>query len=357
MAPIFVKSEMSELLEKQAKLNAENQAKTSKKEYQTKARAVLLTVHQAIKNKLNSIIEYLENKKNNNYVLVYEHINEVDKNGQSKPSHYHVYAQYTKPTNITASKVYNAHIKTVFRSAQKNIAYLKGQDKNERHKHISTAFYYESGAPRYRGGAMTANDVIEVYKQQGHIRNLPSNFYNVHKAIVNDYNQEMAAKKFIENKLKQKDKPIIVNYHVGESGSGKTTRVCDEYYKHDYKDYGIVSFDNNGFAHFLGSENCKYLMINEFRDSNMNFKTFLEILQNEHQFNIKGGSMYLNNLEQIDITTIQPLHTIYKNIDAYEDRYQIERRITNTYYYARGKEPMKVKTMASSYLDKAFSLF
>lgn len=322
----------------------EEKAEENKGFVVNKVRGIRLTIHQKIIPKLNLIIDYLENLQNNNYILVYEHQNEPDKNGTVKPPHYHLYAQFTKPTNVNSKRCQNANLKPALMSAQLNIAYLKGLDKNERHKHISTRFIYESGAPRYRGGAPNAHDVIRVYQEQGNILSLDSRFYNVNMRIVRDYNQEMAAKQFIENKLKQIENPITVNYHVGQSGAGKTTEICNEYHNHKNYDYAVLTFDDNGFSHLLGKETAKYLLINEFRDSNIKFKDFLEILQNEHQFNIKGGSMYMPNLQQIDITTVQKLHEIYSN--CCEDRYQIQRRITHTYYYARGKPRVEVQTIA-----------
>lgn len=328
-------------IEKQQK-NAEEVRK--KKEYGVNTRQVLMTIHQKIHNKLYHIINYLENLDHNNYVLVYEHQKEMDKNGQQKPPHYHLFAQFSQPTKISAKRCFNANLKAVWMSAQANINYLKGLDKNERHKHITTKFIYESGYVRHRRGAINGHEVIRIYEEQGNVLSLDSRFYNVNMRIVKDYNQEQGAKQFVENKLKQKENPIIVNYHVGESGAHKTTEVCEEYHNHEKYDYAVLEFDDNGFSHFLGSEKAEYLLINEFRDSNITFKNFLEILQNEHQFNIKGSSMYMPNLKQIDITTVQPLHQIYKK--CCEDRYQIQRRITNTYYYTRGKPRVKVETNA-----------
>lgn len=308
--------------------------------FETKARAFQITINPALFDKLDSIIAKLESKSEFQYILVCSHEGEKRVNGgmlQEIHKHYHIYVQFTRPVTLRADKsLYFAHLERAFASAQKNIKYLKCKDDHERHKHCVSKTYYTHGVPKYRGGHISPEDIIKTYEEGKNPElELDYKYYRVVRDIVQDHDRFTMNEKFIKSKLAQKEHPMIVNYHVGKPGSGKTTRVCEEYDKMDSSKYMIMSFDDNGFSKILEPRNpntVERILINEFRDSNIKFKDFLEILQNEHIFNIKNSQRYYPNLKQIDITTVQHPHQIYSN--CCEDRLQIKRRISHVYYWS-----------------------
>lgn len=315
--------------------------------FTTKSKNFIMTVHEKAEKKLDKIIEKLQGYSGYRYILVTRHSGERKVDGKPIKPHYHIYVQYSTDTELCNKLLCNIHMEKCYGSAQSNIKYLMAKDNKPRHKYCTAEIYYEDGVPALKGGAIRTDDVIAQYEEGKNPDVMMSyQYYNVARRILEDHNRFTMNEKWIESKLRQKEDPMIVNYHIGKPGAGKTTALAEQYHKYKQEEYVIMEFDDNGFAHMLEPRNpnkVKYMMINEFRDSNIKFKYFLEILQNEHIFNIKGSQQFYPNLHQIDITTVQHPHQIYKN--CCEDREQIRRRITNTYYWSDFGKCQKVETV------------
>ena len=187
----------------------------------------------------------------------------------------------------------------------------------------------EWGCPRIYGGCLTTAEVIELYEMNhNYIQYLDARFYRVWKEIINDYEKKQAFKKWRRNVLKGKN-AITVDWHIGAGGSGKTYTAASD----TNDDDALIDFTKDGqFANILGDvEHAKRLIINEFKDSTIDFKTFLALLVNEKIVNIKGSQIYPACVEKIIITSQQHPKDIYRGCG--EDRGQINRRIDNIYYH------------------------
>ena len=324
-----------------------NEIKKEKKDFVAKERNFIFTIWDYQLPNIRNIIEKLQDYAGYRYMLITNHQGEHEKDGSEIRPHHHLYVQYSMPVELHAKDLYYVHLEPCYGSAQANIRYLMAQDGKPRHKHCRATVYYHDGVPAYKGGKVRGEDIVQAYDEgRNPDLQISYQYYNVARRIIEDHQRFTANKKWIEQKLKQKDDPMIVNYHVGAPGAGKTTAVADIYNKLNPEEYVIAEYDDNGFCHILEPrhpDKVKYMFLNEFRDSNIKFKYFLEILQNEHVFNIKGSDRYYPNLHQIDITTVQHPHQIYTN--CCEDRNQIKRRITNVFYWLNRNTCQKVDTV------------
>ena len=183
--------------------------------------------------------------------------------------------------------------------------------------------YYEEGFPKYRGGHISTQDVIDRWLEDPKsIDQLDYRYYNVYTKIINDYERKNQFAQWRKNVLAGK-KSIEVEWHVGLGGTGKTYTAAESTTDND----ALVDFTKDGqFANTLGDvEHAHTLILNEFKDSGLDFKTFLALLTNEKVINIKGSQIYPQTLKKIIITSQQYPHMIY--LKAGEDRTQISRRI------------------------------
>lgn len=151
------------------------------------------------------------------------------------------------------------------------------------------------------------------------------------------------------------DYKIEVEWHTGDPGSGKTyyAKQIGRQYRKEGKSVAIIEFDDNGFSHILGNETAELLIMNEFRDSNLKFNKFLEILTNEYQHNIKNGNLYFPNIKRIIITSVFTPLNIYMKIN--ENREQIYRRITKIYYHQKLNNKYDMKEISLKELDELYN--
>lgn len=292
-----------------------------------KGRNFHIVVQESNYKHLDEIYFYLEHFKEFAFILACEHDKEKNKKNIEKKVHTHIFVQYKKPIAITTDKIHFSHIGRTRCSAQANVRYLLCKDKNERHKNVSSKILHVTGVMLIRGGLspIALIDMIEGGLTNAY-RFLDARYYNVYKNIINDYKNENAAYIWADNVLNH-DK-LEVEWHTGRSGSGKTYSAAEEIKKQKEKNIpcAVVSTDKNGFAHPLGNmELAETLVINEFRDSEMPFKKFLEILTNEHVYNLKGSQVYCLNLKKIIVTSVFKPWQIYRQVNEEE---QIKRRIT-----------------------------
>ena len=313
--------------------NSENSENEKKKEFTVKERNFHIVVNPKIADKLENIKEYLEHFEQFNYMLIGMHELELDKHGNLKEPHYHIYVQYTNAVELKAKAIHNAHLAKCYGSAQANIKYIRCKDDSERHKKCRYTEIYEYGMPKLRGGRLRSYEVIERFEANGRnisktLGELPANFYRVYKQIIEDYINENAVKAWRNNVLKGK-KNIKVDWHVGLGGSGKTYTAAEEMGDNAL----VIDFTQDGnFANVLGNaKTADTIVLNEFKDSGIDWKTFLQLLVNEKVINVKNSQIYPQNVKHIIITSQQYPHEIYRK--AGEDRNQIIRRIDNIIYH------------------------
>lgn len=321
---------IGELIEENAKATLESnetdKGNTNKEEtlsvFRIHAKNVILTVNEASLKHLDDIVKYLGKYKGCNYMLVCSH---------DKPQyHVHIYVQYSNTVHLSSQWLFGAHIEKCHGSAQQNIKYCKGEDEKHKTLGIKCETILERGEPDCKGIPKTIRDVKNM--DMNDLEELDPKYYRTIKEIKKDIEEEEAIDDWLN------DYNINVVWHYGDPGSGKTwtcKQIGREFRKMGKK-VATVSFDKNGFAHFIGSKDCELLIINEFRDSNIPLKYFLEILTNEHVYNIKNAQVYLRHLKQIQINSIQNPCDIYKV--CYENRRQIYRRINEIYYHSINKK-------------------
>lgn len=304
------------------------------KGFECNGRAFHIVIHQAIKDKLDLIIAKLESFQQFQYILVGEHQKETSKKGLIKPPHWHIYVQYRNNEKFWSTELFGAHIAKCRASAQMNIKYIKCQDDHERHKNCKYKKYYEKGFPKYRGGHISTRDIIERWLEDPNsIYELDYRYYNVVQKIINDYDRKNQFAQWRKNVLAGK-KSIEVEWHVGLGGTGKTYAAALDTTDND----AMADFTKDGnFANTLGDvEHAHTLILNEFKDSGLDFKTFLALLTNEKVINIKGSQVYPQYLKKIIITSQQYPHQIYQK--AGEDRTQISRRIDKIIVHSKDNE-------------------
>ena len=287
--------------------------------FRINAKNVILTVNEASLKHLDDIVKYLGKYKGCNYMLVCSH---------DKPQyHIHIYVQYSNTVHLSSQWLFGAHIEKCHGSAQQNIKYCKGEDEKHKTLDIKCKTILEKGEPDCKGIPKTIRDVKLMDMKE--IDELDIKYYKTIKEIKKDIEEEEA----IDNWLNEYN--IKVVWHYGDPGSGKTwtCKHIGREFREMGKQVATVSFDKNGFAHFLGSKDCELLIINEFRDSSIPLKYFLEILTNEHVYNVKNAQIYLRYLKEIQINSIQSPNDIYKV--CYENRKQIERRINEIWLHTK----------------------
>lgn len=281
--------------------------------FKIRARNVIMTLQKSNEDKLEDLTKYLTHFKATNYILITKH------DGPSE-EHYHIYIQYNEPRTIDNRYCCGAHIEKAYGSSQKCIEYLKCQDSKHKAANVNYELIFEQGEPKSRGGRI--KDIEKMDDKE--LKKLPVMMFNIVKKIK----EEQRQRDIIDDWLEVRD--IKVEWFAGLAGTGKTyhAKEIGRKYRKENKVVAAMSFDKNGFTHYVGDIwNCELLIINEFRDSNITYKDFLEILSNEHLYNVKGSSGYTNKLSHIIITSQQLPEEIYEGIK--EDREQIFRRISH----------------------------
>lgn len=288
----------------------------------SKGRNFMIVIQESHFQFLDNIIDYLQNLKAFNYLLACKH------DGPEHP-HIHIYVQFNNPSRLSNNKLFKSHFEVCRGSAQKNIEYLKAEDEKHKSLNVKSEIVAEIGEPKLNGGVRKLNEYLEMTDEE--IFNENWKILNTVKKIKQERKKEDDLKYLVKNILNH-DK-LKVQYFTGVSGSGKTYKVAeiiDEYWK-EGKKVAWISVDKNGFWEVKGSEEAELLILNEFRDKNVNFKDFLEITSNEHCYNVKGSNVYFRNLERIIITSRIDPHYIYQ--DTKEDKKQMYRRINEVWNF------------------------
>lgn len=276
--------------------------KDDKKFY--KGRNFQLTLNEP--EKWNDLRLYITGFKGMQYIIACKEI--APSTGHE---HIHCYVQYKDNTKLVISKLQGAHVEKCKGSAQQNIAYIKGEDKEEPGEII-----FEDGTPLKKG--RTIQDVKEMTKEER--AQLPIQLYKVVKAI-----NEEEGNLIDLSKDEQRKDDMRVYWIWGPSGEGKTTMAYEM-----FKDAGITKicqvYKSDRF--WIGlNENAEGVLYDDFRDSDMRPKELIYFIDyNVHALEIKGGHVQ-NKFNFIIITSIQSPHDIYATRPE-EEKKQWLRRIT-----------------------------
>lgn len=272
---------------------------TKQNQPQLRGRAFLFTIHELEKydelmlllSKINTLDYYVSAK---------------EKAPTTEKEHIHLYTHFTQPYKLN-KKIMALHIHTdICRGTpQQNIKYVKKDGD----------IIEEYGEPPKQGGR-TVKDLEEIDTPD----DLPANYYNIWKNIK--------AEKDNDIDIEDLKKNVEVYYISGPSGIGKTEKA-KEIIRNNKEKYGskinMVKYEN-GF--WLGVGSAKVALYDDFRDSHLKASEFINFIDyNKHLLNIKGGSK-MNDYNLIIITSVQPLHELYKNMSD-EPKKQWIRRINN----------------------------
>lgn len=292
--------------------------------YRKKVQNVILTVNEKSIPNTSEIIAYLQHWKSCQYILMTSH---------DKPQfHYHIFAQYNNPVVVCSDKLYGAHFEKCLGSAQQNVNYLMGNDAKHQALGIKCEQVYEWGTMKNRGGRRIG-DLKKMTNDE--IEQLDGSLYMCAKRIKEDLERDQMVNDWLEVHN------IEVEWIFGAPGSGKTyySKMIGRKLINEGKSVLIIFFDKNGFVHYLGNREAELIIINEFRDYNLDFTAFLEILTNEHMYNIKQSDFFTPKVNKIIITSQQNPLEIYRN--QAEDRNQIYRRITKIWRFERINDSYK----------------
>lgn len=136
-------------------------------------------------------------------------------------------------------------------------------------------------------------------------------------------------KRIIQIRQNKRDFKTKVYWFYGESGSGKSQKA--------FEIGGLKAYYKNGSVEFWENYcNEEVVIIDDYRASMCCFSEFLRILDRyPHMVNVKGAFAEFNS-KIIIITSPRPPKDTWKNATD-EDKYQLERRITQIVQFQRGK--------------------
>ncbi len=264
----------------------------------TKARRFQLTLNEV--DRYDELLNYLKGLKSLSYLISCKEI--APSTGHQ---HIHIFICLSNPIKLSVKKTCNAHIEVCKGTIKQNIDYIK-KDGN---------IIDEIGdIPRERGGSHTVSELKAVDNPD----ELDWKEYNTWKKINSDKVNDIDIDDLYKN--------VEVYYITGPSGIGKTEKA-KEIIRNNKDKYGskinMVKCENN---FWLGVGSAKIALYDDFRDSHLKASEFINFIDyNKHLLNIKGGSK-MNEYNLIIITSVQPLHEIYKNMPD-EPKKQWIRRI------------------------------
>lgn len=275
------------------------------------ARNFILTLNPAALEFEADILDYLRSLNGLTYLLVTEHIGNVD------TKHHHVYVQYENSKKLSIRKLRGAHVERCFGSAQANIRYCKAQDEKHQQEGVSAILILEEGRPNLKGQSLSVGDVIDLEDEE--MTTLPAITYNVASKIRKD---------FKVTKAKDFRKEVKVYWIQGPTGKGKTNKAIDLATElEEAWDCGTDFIKFTGDFYLGTTKMAKIAIYDDFRDSHMKPAEFINLIDyNKHWMNVKGDQK-LNEYNCVILTSVQKLDKIYRNVPD-EPRKQWERRIT-----------------------------
>lgn len=228
--------------------------------------------------------------------------------------HAHMYVHFKNAYQIPKNLIQETkmHIDVTLGSPKQCIAYIKKEGKKHEKKRIQqkTEIIEEWGEIPLQGTlsikelrTIKNSDDLPDWKQ-----------YNVWKQVQNEHKR---------TKLSEWKKDIEVIYIQGPSGVGKTLKCKEILESKKIEEFDEVKHIGEFWHNVSDFHTAVY---DDFRDSHMKASEFINFIDyNTHNLNVKGSSIR-NNYKLIIITSVQPLESIYANMDD-EPKQQWMRRI------------------------------
>lgn len=283
------------------------------------SRNFILTLNPASLEFYQDIIQYLKSLTGLNYLLVTEHVGQAQK-------HYHVYVQYERSKKLSVRKLYGAHFEKCYGSAQQNIAYCKAEDNKHKKEGVTAVIIEEEGEPAFKGGNYTVGFLEELENKN----ELPAIYYNIYNKIRNKKQSDDAFYNMLEDIENDALRPIKVIYFIGKPGAGKTYNAYKYALRHFRKEEITKVTIQNNFFEFVGSNEDKCLVVEEFRPSQLHPSSLLQFTDKYgYSCPIKGGYKYVKP-EMIIICSILHPARLYRE-EKEELNEQFTRRITHLY--------------------------
>ena len=270
---------------------------------------------------------FLEKKEAPQYMRVVEHVGQEQK-------HYHMFLQLSKCLpKLSIRKVHGAHIvpkddkRYPHGSSKKILEYINCEDNSPRHIGVTAILIDEEGEYKPQGGNYTVGYLEELGDD---IQEMPAIYYNIHQKIRNKKKSDEAFYKMLDAIEEDRLRPVQVIYFIGRPGSGKTYNA----YKYalrlfNKEDITKVTIQNN-FFEFVGSNNDKCLVVEEFRPSQLHPSSLLQFTDKYgYSCPIKGGYKYVKP-EMIIICSIIDPRRLYRE-EKEELNEQFTRRISHLY--------------------------
>lgn len=235
-----------------------------------------------------------------NYIMGIKSLNYCIATQEKAPTtghlHIHFYCQFKncfKPS-IKKIKECSVHVEQCFGSPEQNVAYIKKDNEPEKRGTI----IHEWGELRKTNKFPSIKEVKDMDDKERD--ELPLQFYNqVEKIRANEKN-------LLDINSLQKD--LTVTYIWGPSGKGKSC-LAKLMINELRGKFNMVKHVGN-FWHGV-SEDCEIAFYDDFRDSDMLPREFINFIDyNSHNMNIKGG-VVKNKYKYIFITSIQDPQHIY----------------------------------------------
>jgi hypothetical protein len=248
-----------------------------------KAKAFQFTLNEV--ERYEKLKNYLMGLKNLRYFIACKEI--APSTGHE---HIHIYAQFSKQSDISYSKCEGAHIEKCYGTPEENKKYIE-KDGNiidewgELGSNTNTQF----------------PTIAEVKKMSDEeMDQCPLQYYNQIQKIKTERANNMDVHNLA--------KVVKVFYLWGPSGCGKTSYAKLAIAKLGFE-FNQVKYENTFWSGL--NENCKVALYDDWRDSDMKPNEFIKFIDyNRHSLNIKYGQVR-NNYEYIFITSIQDPDKIY----------------------------------------------
>lgn len=246
--------------------------------------------------KWNELKAYITSSKMMTYIIACK-----EKAPTTGHEHIHCYVHYNSNKQLSIKKLHGAHVEICRGTPQQNIEYIR-KDGN---------IIFEQGDEPHQGGSLTIRELRSIENSD----DLPD---------WKQYNTWLKMKQQpIKTKVSDWYKSVTVYYIQGPSGIGKSRRAVELMLENGVDEFDEVKHKGE-FWHGTSGEGC--CVYDDFRDSHMKASEFINFIDyNVHNLNIKGGSVR-NRYTLIIITSVQPIDSIYSNMDD-EPKQQWLRRV------------------------------
>lgn len=298
----------------------------------TRSRNFFITVNK-------DIDEAIKTFKKENYV--YLMIGALEKAPTTGHEHVHIFISYENQRN------HKTMIKKFNKYGDVEISYAKNINDVKAYLEKDGFIQFEDGERPQQGKRNDLKDALEDCSSLAQFRfKYPDLFIRYHNGIK-DYYASQAEEEAFDSVFESvvndsfNDISIKVYWITGESGTGKTVRAYKLAHELGYKSQqvGTLQFDKDGkFCNGIRLS-AKCLIWTEFRDSQLAYDDFLQLLDSYGtNLNIKGNKVFVKP-ETVIINTIKKLDEIYvKDNKKESERQQIYRRISRYFMMSSNKD-------------------